>query len=90
MKGLKYEKSYLNIYENGTALYTGLNGYFKFYNNERLNQSLNYEIPNKVNKSVVWLKTRITFSNFFEGSQKVFTVFKLFTKLYLNFNIISS
>jgi hypothetical protein len=40
MKGLKYEKSYLNIYEYGTALYTGLNGYFKFYNNEGLNQSL--------------------------------------------------
>ena len=32
------------FYVNGTVLYTGLNGYLKFYKNEGLNQSLNYEV----------------------------------------------
>jgi len=45
-RSVKYENIYLVIYENGTELYNGLNKYFKFYNNERLHQSLGYETPN--------------------------------------------
>lgn len=45
-RSVKYENIYLIIYENGTELYNGLNKYFKFYNNERLHQSLGYKTPN--------------------------------------------
>jgi putative transposase len=46
-KSVKYENIYLNVYETGIDLYKGLTNYFKFYNNERLHQSLNYETPAK-------------------------------------------
>ena len=42
---VKYENIYLNNYENGVSLYRGLVGYFNFYNQERLHQSLNYKTP---------------------------------------------
>jgi putative transposase len=48
-RSVKYENIYLIIYENGTELYNRLNKYFKFYNNERLHQSLGYETPNMKN-----------------------------------------
>jgi len=46
-KSVKYEHIYLNVYENGVDLYKGMKEYFKFYNNERPHQSLNYETPAK-------------------------------------------
>jgi putative transposase len=44
-KSVKYENVYLNVYENGISLYTGLKEYFEFYNNKRLHQSLDYQTP---------------------------------------------
>lgn len=46
-KSVKYENIYLNVYENGVDLYKGLSKYFRFYNYERIHQSLNYETPSK-------------------------------------------
>ena len=46
-KSVKYENIYLNVYETGIDLHKGLTSYFKFYNNERLHQSLDYETPAK-------------------------------------------
>jgi len=46
-KSVKYENIYLNVYENGVDLYKGLTKYFRFYNYERIHQSLNYETPSK-------------------------------------------
>ena len=42
---LKYEDIYLKCYEDGLTLYLGMKAYFKFYNQERLHQSLDYETP---------------------------------------------
>lgn len=42
---VKYEHIYLNVPEDGLKLYEGLNGYFCFYNHERLHQSLGYKTP---------------------------------------------
>jgi putative transposase len=42
---VKYENIYLNNYEDGVSLYKGLVGYFDFYNQERLHQSLGYQNP---------------------------------------------
>ena len=42
---VKYEEVYLNEYANGMAAFSGLNGYFPFYNEERLHQSLAYKTP---------------------------------------------
>lgn len=44
-RSVKYENIYLNVYENGLSLWQGLDNYFKFYNNERLHQSLDYQTP---------------------------------------------
>ena len=44
-KSVKYEYVYLNEITTGTELWTGLNNYFNFYNNERLHQSLKYKTP---------------------------------------------
>lgn len=44
-KSVKYEYIYLNEIATGTELWTGLNDYFNFYNNERLHQSLKYKTP---------------------------------------------
>lgn len=46
-RSVKYENIYLNVYENGVDLYKGLEKYFRFYNHERIHQSLNYETPGK-------------------------------------------
>jgi putative transposase len=46
-RSVKYENVYLQSYENRTALYDGLEKYFKFYNNERMHQSLNYNTPER-------------------------------------------
>jgi putative transposase len=42
---VKYEHIYLHVYEDGLSLYKGLKGYMKFYNEERLHQSLGYSTP---------------------------------------------
>jgi len=47
-RSVKYENVYLNVYENGLTLWKGLNDYFRFYNNERLHQSLNYQTPGQI------------------------------------------
>lgn len=45
---VKYENIYLNEYETGLELVTGLAGYFDFYNHDRFHQSLNYLTPAQV------------------------------------------
>jgi putative transposase len=44
-KSVKYECVYLNAFEDGVELYQGLEKYFRFYNHERMHQSLGYETP---------------------------------------------
>ncbi|WP_333616464.1 integrase core domain-containing protein, partial [Bacteroides pyogenes] len=44
-RSVKYEHIYLNVYEDGVSLWKGLNGYFRFYNQERPHQSLSYKTP---------------------------------------------
>jgi putative transposase len=46
-RSVKQENIYLNAYENGQELYTGLREYFDFYNRKRPHQSLDYEVPAK-------------------------------------------
>ena len=47
-KSVKYECVYLKAYENGVELYNGLDEYFRFYNHERMHQSLKYMTPASV------------------------------------------
>ncbi len=47
-RSVKYEKIYLNVYENGLTLYEGLKEYFDFYNNTRPHQSNSYLTPKQV------------------------------------------
>jgi len=47
-RSVKYENIYLNVYENGLDLHSGLNDYFEFYNNERFHQSLNHKTPSEI------------------------------------------
>ena len=42
---LKYENIYLNEYETPKALRRGLNQYIRFYNEQRLHESLGYRCP---------------------------------------------
>jgi putative transposase len=42
---VKYENVYLQAYTNGISLNKGLQEYFKFYNNDRFHQSLEYKTP---------------------------------------------
>ncbi len=44
-RSVKYEDIYLNCYEDGLALYKGMEAYFQFYNRERPHQSLDYDTP---------------------------------------------
>ena len=41
-RSVKQEYVYLNPCETGDELWRGLDGYFRFYNDERLHQSLGY------------------------------------------------
>ena len=45
---VKYEDIYLKNYDTVTELNQGLERYFRFYNNERFHQSLDYRTPNQV------------------------------------------
>ncbi len=44
-RSVKQEHVYLNPCETGDELWLGLDGYFRFYNDERLHQSLGYKTP---------------------------------------------
>ena len=44
-RSVKYEEVYLNDYQGALAAVSGLGGYFRFYNHERLHQSLGYRTP---------------------------------------------
>ncbi len=45
---VKYEDIYIKSYATVLELYNGLNDYFRFYNYERMHQSLDYQTPAKV------------------------------------------
>ena len=45
---VKYENIYMNEYKTVPELRSGLKHYFKFYNQERLHQSLDYKTPSEV------------------------------------------
>lgn len=47
-RSVKYEEVYLKDYRDVPEAFTGLRNYFKFYNEERLHQSLNYKTPESV------------------------------------------
>jgi putative transposase len=51
-KSVKYECVYLNAFEDGVKLYEGLQQYFRFYNTERLHQSLDYNTPESLYRQV--------------------------------------
>ena len=45
---VKYEEVYLNAWQDGREARISLGNYFRFYNNERLHQSLGYKTPVEV------------------------------------------
>jgi putative transposase len=45
---VKYEHTFLMDYNSVPELEAGLGGYFRFYNDERLHQSLGYRTPAEV------------------------------------------
>jgi len=47
-RSVKYEEVYLNDYRTISEARSGLDRYFRFYNNERLHQSLEYRIPSEI------------------------------------------
>jgi putative transposase len=51
-RSVKYENVYLHGYEKVAELERGLAAYFRFYNTERLHQSLDYETPAVVYRRV--------------------------------------
>lgn len=44
------KNAYLNLYVNRLTLWKRLDEYFRFYNNERLHQSLDYKTPKEFYK----------------------------------------
>jgi putative transposase len=49
-RSLKYEEVYLKDYESVTEARAGIEKYFRFYNQERVHQSLQYQTP-----AAIWL-----------------------------------
>ena len=47
-KSLKYEDIYLNDYQSVSELIVGIEDYFRFYNHDRVHQSLKYKTPAQV------------------------------------------
>ena len=45
---VKYEEVYLKDYEDTPEAIASLDCYFKFYNNERIHQSLSYKTPAEI------------------------------------------
>jgi putative transposase len=56
---VKYEDVYLKKYENMPDLLLGLTHYFRFYNEERLHQSLGYTKPDAVYQTATGGGTKI-------------------------------
>jgi len=56
-RSVKYEEIFLNDYANMGELQVGLNRYFKFYNEERFHQSLDYRTPAELYASAFLDKT---------------------------------
>ncbi len=52
-RSLKYELIYLNEYRNGLEVRSGIKEYFRFYNEKRVHQSLNYLTPAEVYKNTI-------------------------------------
>jgi putative transposase len=50
-RSVKYEEVYLHDYQNTPQAIAGLGKYFRFYNGERLHQSLDYKTP----EAVYWM-----------------------------------
>lgn len=55
-RSLKYEKIYLNEYENPRALRKGITEYMTFYHTDRPHQSMGYATPDEVYAGTVILK----------------------------------
>jgi putative transposase len=55
-RSLKYENIYLNSYESIKELEAGLTNYIRFFNSERIHQSLNYLTPDEIYFSNIDLK----------------------------------
>ncbi len=51
-RSVKYEEVYLHDYRHVPEAISGLGKYFRFYNGERLHQSLNYQTPEAVYKQL--------------------------------------
>ena len=47
-RSVKYEEVYIKSYETVNDCVKGLSDYFRFYNNERLHQALDYRTPQQV------------------------------------------
>ena len=47
-RSVKYENVYLQAYGSTRELYKGLKEYFRFYNDERFHQSLEYQTPSEM------------------------------------------
>jgi putative transposase len=47
-RSLKYEDIYLNSYETINELFHGVDKYIKFFNKERIHQSLDYKTPDSI------------------------------------------
>jgi putative transposase len=47
-RSVKYEDIYLRAYDSASAVRTGLNRYFKFYNSRRPHSSLDGQTPDQV------------------------------------------
>jgi putative transposase len=54
-RSLKYENVYPNSYETFADAKTGISEYFRFYNNDRLHQSLDYNTPTSVHWNQITL-----------------------------------
>ena len=52
-RSLKYEEVYLKDYQTVRDAIIGIGSYFKFYNNERLHQSLTYATPSEIHFAAV-------------------------------------
>jgi putative transposase len=47
-RSVKYEEVYIKDYEGAPSAFEGLKAYFRFYNDERLHQSLGYKTPKMI------------------------------------------
>jgi putative transposase len=61
-RSVKYEDIYLNNYSNVVDLEMGLQRYFRFYNHQRVHQSLGYRTPAEVHFEYGKCKSKIHLS----------------------------